>query len=87
MNNGGLGNNARREQLLSVFEPYGRVTNLVMEPDQPYAFVSYSSVTEASAALAARHGRPVEELQTVPSTPTVTLYLSYVDKGMKLLIE
>ena len=44
-------------------------------------------MTEASAALATLHGRPVEELQTVPSTPAVTLYLSYVDKGMKLLIE
>ena len=87
MNNGGLGNNARREQLLSLFEPFGRVTNLVMEPDQPYAFVSYSDTTEASAALAALHGQPVEELQTVPSTPAVTLYLSYVDKGMNRALE
>ena len=58
-----------------------------MEPDQPYAFVSYSDTTEASAALAALHGQPVEELQTVPSTPAVTLYLSHVDKGMNRALE
>ena len=84
MNNGGLGNNVQREQLLSVFEPHGRVTNVVMEQDQPYAFVSYSSFPEASAAQAAIHGSLLEGQQTVPAAQAVKLYLAYVDKGTQL---
>ncbi|KAK2170241.1 hypothetical protein NP493_1156g01017 [Ridgeia piscesae] len=80
VNNGGLGNNVQREQLLSVFEPFGRVTSLVMEQDQPYAFVSYSSIPEALAACTAIHGCLVKALQTVPSAQDVQLFLTYVDR-------
>ena len=85
MNNGGLGNNVQREQLLSVFEPFGRVTSLAMELDQPYAFVSYSSIPEALAACTAVHGCLVKALQTVPSAQDVQLFLTYVDRGMNTM--
>ncbi|XP_068122965.1 alkylated DNA repair protein alkB homolog 8 isoform X2 [Hyperolius riggenbachi] len=75
--NGGLGNGVSRQQLLDVLQKYGCVESLIMPPNKPYSFVTYSSSEMASDAYSSVSG---EELPSEDCGQKVTLYLSFVDK-------
>ncbi|CAJ0966690.1 unnamed protein product [Ranitomeya imitator] len=75
--NGGLGNGVSRERLLDVLKVYGMVESLVMPPNKPYCFVTYSSPEAAISAYSSLSGR---DILFVDTAQKITLYLSFVDK-------
>ncbi|XP_073439120.1 tRNA (carboxymethyluridine(34)-5-O)-methyltransferase ALKBH8 isoform X2 [Dendrobates tinctorius] len=75
--NGGLGNGVDRERLLDVLKAYGMVESLVMPPNKPYCFVTYSSPEAAISASSSLSGR---DILFVDTEQKITLYLSFVDK-------
>ncbi|XP_077154522.1 tRNA (carboxymethyluridine(34)-5-O)-methyltransferase ALKBH8 isoform X4 [Ranitomeya variabilis] len=75
--NGGLGNGVSRERLLDVLKVYGMVESLVMPPNKPYCFVTYSSPEAAISAYSSLSGR---DILFVDTEQKITLYLSFVDK-------
>eukprot|EP00079_Xenopus_tropicalis_P021245 XP_012812513.1 PREDICTED: alkylated DNA repair protein alkB homolog 8 isoform X2 [Xenopus tropicalis] len=75
--NGGLGNGVSRQQLLAVLERCGKVETLLMPPNKPYAFVTYSSAEEAIKAYSSLSG---QELCGEDAEQPITLYLSFVEK-------
>ncbi|OCT93216.1 alkylated DNA repair protein alkB homolog 8 isoform X1 [Xenopus laevis] len=75
--NGGLGNGVSRQHLLAVLERCGQVETLLMPPNKPYAFVTYSSAEEATKAYTSLSG---QEICGGDSEQPITLYLSFVEK-------
>ncbi|XP_053312443.1 alkylated DNA repair protein alkB homolog 8 [Spea bombifrons] len=75
--NGGLGNGANRQQLLTVLEQCGEVESLVMPPNKPYAFVTYTSMQEAANAYNSLSG---QDMPSSDSEVKITLYFSFVEK-------
>ncbi|XP_075706095.1 tRNA (carboxymethyluridine(34)-5-O)-methyltransferase ALKBH8 isoform X2 [Rhinoderma darwinii] len=75
--NGGLGNGVSRQQLLDVLQTHGLVESLVMPPNKPYSFVTYTSPEAAISAYSSLSG---QDLLSVDSEQKITLYLSFVDK-------
>lgn len=78
MANGGLSNGVEREQLYSLFAKYGCITDIVMKPCKPYAFVSFSSIDEAVFAMNEVNGRLLSHDSDHPLSPDPQLYLLYV---------
>ncbi|XP_063807646.1 alkylated DNA repair protein alkB homolog 8 isoform X2 [Pseudophryne corroboree] len=75
--NGGLGNGVSRQQLLNVLQRCGLVDSLLMPPNKPYSFVTYSSTEEAIQACASLSG---QDLPSADSEQKITLYFSFVEK-------
>ncbi|XP_063300987.1 alkylated DNA repair protein alkB homolog 8 isoform X1 [Pelobates fuscus] len=75
--NGGLGNGVGRHQLLTVLEQCGKVESLVMPPNKPYSFVTYTSTDEAVNAYSSLSGH---EISSNEWEQKITLYFSFVDK-------
>ncbi|XP_040196180.1 alkylated DNA repair protein alkB homolog 8 isoform X2 [Rana temporaria] len=75
--NGGLGNGVSRQQLVDVLQRCGFVESLIMPPNKPYSFVTYSSTEEAINAYTTLSG---QELPSSDWEHKITLYLSFVDK-------
>ena len=74
----------QREELLNIFSKYGLVLDVLMKPQKPYAFVTFSSVEESLLSFRGLHGRTMkcpEEL----SVPNVTFYISFIENGKQLL--
>lgn len=82
MANGGLGNGVSRQQLVDVLQRCGFVESLIMPPNKPYSFVTYSSTEEAINAYTSLSG---QELPSSAWEQKITLYLSFVDKGIAFL--
>ncbi len=80
--NGGLGNSVTRQELEGIFSIYGMIVDIVMQPQKPYAFVSYTTVEEAKTAFQAMHGEKLTSAEWGPE-PGIRLYLSYVLSGGK----
>ena len=76
--NGGLSNGVEREQLWSLFAKYGCITDIVMKPCKPYAFISFSSIDEAMLAMNELNGRLLSHGSDHPVSPDPQLYLLYV---------
>ena len=76
--NGGLSNGVEREQLWSVFAKCGCITDIVMKPGKPYAFISFSSVDEAVLAVNELNGRLLSEGCDHSVSPDPRLYMLYV---------
>jgi len=76
--NGGLSNGVQREQLWSLFAPYGSITDIVMKPHKPYAFVSFSSIDEAVLAVNELNGELLSHGSNHPLSPDPRLYMLYV---------
>ncbi|KAM8975182.1 tRNA (carboxymethyluridine(34)-5-O)-methyltransferase ALKBH8 [Pelodytes ibericus] len=75
--NGGLGNGVNRHQLLSVLELCGTVESLVMPPNKPYSFVTYTSTEEAVSAYSSLNG---QDIAADGLEQNITLYFSFVEK-------
>ncbi|XP_073518293.1 tRNA (carboxymethyluridine(34)-5-O)-methyltransferase ALKBH8 isoform X2 [Phyllobates terribilis] len=75
--NGGLGNGVSRERLLDVLKIHGMVESLVMPPNKPYSFVTFSSLEAAISAYSSLSG---QDILFVDTEQKITLYLSFVDK-------
>ncbi|XP_016381943.1 alkylated DNA repair protein alkB homolog 8-like isoform X2 [Sinocyclocheilus rhinocerous] len=80
VSNGGLGNGVSRESLLEVLKEGGTVESLLTPPAKPYAFVTYSSTEAGQNAYTLLNGRALQ-----CHDQSVTLYFSYVEKGVSLL--
>jgi RNA recognition motif. (a.k.a. RRM, RBD, or RNP domain) len=63
-----------REQLWGLFEKFGQLVDIVMKPRKPYAFVSFSAVEDAEAAVRAVNGQRLEGT----GTDSPLLYLLYI---------
>lgn len=74
--NGGLGNGVCRGQLQEALERAGTLVSLLMPPNKPYAFVTYSSSDSAQRAHTLLNGHQLE-----CQGQMVTLYLSFVERG------
>ncbi|XP_014666928.1 PREDICTED: alkylated DNA repair protein alkB homolog 8-like isoform X2 [Priapulus caudatus] len=74
--NGGLVCGVSKEQLLEIFQPYGEVSNVVMVPDKPHAFISYVDVGGATRAVACAQGYDIRS----SGAPGAKLHLLYVEK-------
>ncbi|XP_075054923.1 tRNA (carboxymethyluridine(34)-5-O)-methyltransferase ALKBH8 [Mixophyes fleayi] len=75
--NGGLGNGVSRQQLLDVLQRCGLVESLLMPPNKPYSFVTYSSTEEAINSYTSLSG---QDIPSGDSEQKITLYMSFVDK-------
>ncbi|XP_012693354.2 alkylated DNA repair protein alkB homolog 8 [Clupea harengus] len=73
--NGGLGNGVCRVQLQEVLDGAATVVSLLMPPNKPYAFVTYTSSDDAQQAHTLLNG---QQLQC--QGQMVTLYFSYVER-------
>lgn len=78
--NGGLSNGVEREQLWSVFAKYGNITDIVMKPGKPYAFVSFSNTDEAILAANELNGKLLSHGSDVPLSPDPQLSMLYVSE-------
>lgn len=76
--NGGLSNGVEREQLWSLFAKYGSITDIVMKPCKPYAFISFSSVDEAVLAVSELNGKFLSHGSGHHISPDPQLYMLYV---------
>jgi len=76
--NGGLSNGVEREQLWSLFAKYGGITDIVMKPGKPYAFVSFSSMDDAALAANELNGRLLSHGADHPLSPDPRLYMLFV---------
>lgn len=76
--NGGLSNGVTREQLWSLFAQYGSVTDIVMKPHKPYAFVSFSSIDEAVLAVNELNGELLSCGSDRLLSPDPRLYMLYI---------
>uniref|UniRef100_A0A8C5PZK3 tRNA (carboxymethyluridine(34)-5-O)-methyltransferase n=1 Tax=Leptobrachium leishanense TaxID=445787 RepID=A0A8C5PZK3_9ANUR len=75
--NGGLGNGVNRHQLLTILEKCGNVASLVMPPNKPYSFVTYTSAEEAASVHGSLSGH---EISSDDWEQKVTLYFSFIEK-------
>ncbi|XP_013780636.1 alkylated DNA repair protein alkB homolog 8-like isoform X2 [Limulus polyphemus] len=72
--NGGLVCGVQREDLMTIFNEFGPIEDIVMLPEKPYSFVVFQDVQNAEAAmLASIRGVFLQELNH-------SFHLSYVDK-------
>jgi len=76
--NSGLSNGVEREQLWSLFAKYGSITDIVMKPGKPYAFISFSNIDEAVLAVSELNGRSLSHGSDHPVSPDPRLYMLYV---------
>jgi len=76
--NVGLSNGIAREQLWSLFAKYGNITDIVMKPCKPYAFISFSSCDEAMRAVNELNGKLMSHGLDHPASPDPRLYMQYV---------
>jgi CUG-BP- and ETR3-like factor len=53
---GGVPSSATGKSLRTIFQPYGEILDLFIAPEKGYAFVKFSSASEALAAMAAVNG-------------------------------
>ncbi len=74
--NGGLGNGVSAEILEKVFKPFGDVLDVIMQPNKPYAFVSFVNKHSAAAALQGVHGQP-----QIIDGRQVFFYLNCIQEG------
>ncbi len=74
--NGGLGNGVEQRELQRIFGMYGTLLDIVMQPNKPYAFVTYADIASAKAAVCEVNGQ-VQSL----SCGEVTFYINYVKQG------
>ncbi|XP_062842129.1 alkylated DNA repair protein alkB homolog 8 [Trichomycterus rosablanca] len=75
VSNGGLGNGVSRELLSDLLNEAGTVESLLMPPDKPYSYVTYTSLEESRATHALFNGRVL-----TCNGRDITLYCSYVHK-------
>lgn len=76
--NCGLSNGVQREQLWSLFAQYGSITDIVMKPHKPYAFVSFSNIDEAVLAMNELNGQLLSRGSDHPLSPDPRLYMLYI---------
>jgi len=76
--NGGLSNGVQREQLWSLFAQYGSITDIVMKPHKPYAFVSFSSIDEAASAVNELNEKLLSHGSDHAVSPDPRLYMLYI---------
>ncbi|XP_033742555.1 alkylated DNA repair protein alkB homolog 8-like [Pecten maximus] len=78
VNNAGLGSGVSRDEVNELFSAVGRVEDVIMMPQKPYAFVCYDNEKEAEAAYGNLNGHTL--LENKDRKWSVTLYISYVSQ-------
>ena len=75
--NGGLMCGVKRQDLVSVFDKYGKLDDLVMIPGKSFSYVLFCDVTSAKEAMTNVNG---QKLTMNHTTDTRTFYLAYLLK-------
>ena len=73
--NGGLMCGVKRRDLVSVFDKYGKLDDLMMIPGKSFSYVLFSDITCAEKAMASVNG---QKLTMNQANDTRTFYLAYL---------
>lgn len=78
VNNAGLDVGVSYNEVTEVFNPYGKVDEIIMLPMKPYAFVCYQDLDSAERAMNQLNGTILPE--TPSRKQSATLYIFFVSK-------
>lgn len=82
MNNAGLDVGVSYDEVHEVFNPFGKVDEIIMLPKKPYAFVCYQDLDSAERAMNQLNGTSLPE--TSSRKQSATLYIFFVSKGINI---
>lgn len=82
VNNAGLDVGVSYDEVHEVFDPIGKVDEIIMLPKKPYAFVCYQDLDSAESAMNQLNGTNLPE--TSSRKQSATLYIFFVSKGINL---